>query len=301
MEELLKSADLFWQYPVITEKTFYQQNNMDPLYLGFPWATIIDKRRSSSSIYKLLNNEYKQNRYYTCCQHISFRKLIPLFKALKITVVYTPHKKIGEDSIDNITIYPCPLYAVNIEDNTRNNVFQGKNYLTLERPYWFSFMGGYQPMDYMSDIRKQILEKYMMDQRKEVLVKYTGDWHFNKIVYNEKQDSKGIENIQENHVVKTNLYNTILLQSRFSLCPSGSGPNSIRLWESLAVGSIPILISDTLELPPHALWEKSILRIPEKQLNHLEIALKMITPQQEYQMRSNCLELYEYFKNQYKV
>ena len=171
MEELLKNADLFWQYPVITEKTFYEQNNTNPLYLGFPWATVIDKRISLSYIYKLVKKIHNQNNYYTCCQHISFRKLIPLFKVLKITVVYTPHKKIGEDSIDNITIYPCPLYAVNIEDNTRNIVFQGKNYLTVERPYWFSFMGGYQPMDYMSDIRKQILEKYMMDQRKDVLVK----------------------------------------------------------------------------------------------------------------------------------
>ena len=36
------------------------------------------------------------------------------------------------------------------------------------------------------------------------------------------------------------------------------GPNSIRLWESLAVGAIPIILADTLELPKHKLWDKAI-------------------------------------------
>ena len=43
----------------------------------------------------------------------------------------------------------------------------------------------------------------------------------------------------------------LLLNSKYTLCPSGSGPNSIRLWESLACGSIPIILSDTLDLPSH--------------------------------------------------
>ena len=36
--------NLFWQYPVITEKTFYEQNKYNFNYLGLPWATIIDKK-----------------------------------------------------------------------------------------------------------------------------------------------------------------------------------------------------------------------------------------------------------------
>ena len=49
--------------------------------------------------------------------------------------------------------------------------------------------------------------------------------------------------------------------SKYTLCPSGSGPNSIRLWEALAVGSLPIVLSDNLDLPNHELMYDSILKM----------------------------------------
>ncbi len=48
------------------------------------------------------------------------------------------------------------------------------------------------------------------------------------------------------------------------MCPSGSGPNSIRLWESLGFGCIPVLLSDTLRLPGTTEeWDEAIVRVPE--------------------------------------
>ena len=44
MEDIIKKYKLFWQYPVITEKTFYEQQKHNVHYLGFPWATVIDKK-----------------------------------------------------------------------------------------------------------------------------------------------------------------------------------------------------------------------------------------------------------------
>ena len=43
-EEILNKHKLFWQYPAITEKTFYNQNKFNDNFLGFPWATMIDKK-----------------------------------------------------------------------------------------------------------------------------------------------------------------------------------------------------------------------------------------------------------------
>jgi hypothetical protein len=49
-----------------------------------------------------------------------------------------------------------------------------------------------------------------------------------------------------------------LRNSTFSLCPSGSGPNSIRLWESIGAGSIPVILADTYAPPgPRDLWERA--------------------------------------------
>ena len=58
----------------------------------------------------------------------------------------------------------------------------------------------------------------------------------------------------------------ILRESIFSLCPSGSGANSTRLWESIGCGSIPVVLSDNY-LPPgsKALWELATVSCPERQ------------------------------------
>ena len=81
-----------------------------------PWTTIIDKRYNINIIFKLVKPYIRPDiQYYTCCQHIHFRQLIPLFKALNIYTVYTSHKILLEDKLSDIQLKPCPLYAVNIE------------------------------------------------------------------------------------------------------------------------------------------------------------------------------------------
>ena len=40
-----------WQTPVITEREMYQQLSNNKHYLGFPWATVIDRRVNLSNIY----------------------------------------------------------------------------------------------------------------------------------------------------------------------------------------------------------------------------------------------------------
>ena len=40
--------------------------------------------------------------YYTCCQHIAFRKFIPLWKALNINTAYVVHKRLDEHEIDGV-------------------------------------------------------------------------------------------------------------------------------------------------------------------------------------------------------
>lgn len=297
-----KSIKLFWQYPVITEKAFYEQNKQDPNYFGLPWATIIDKRIDLNEIYKFIIqtkiNEGKPE-CYTCCQHISFRKLINFWKILGVKTVYSPHKVIGENEINGIKILPCPLYAVNIEDPSRNKLIKESNLLKCKRSIAYSFAGGYQPGNYLTDIRARI---YKLKSRKknDVHIVNTGDWHFNCVVYNNKQNSNGELNEDVRHKEKTYKYNELLLKSRFTLCPSGSGPNSIRFWESLGAGSIPVLLADTLELPENKLWESAIIRLPEKDIDKVDNLIRNITPEEENARREKCLSLYKFYKNNYR-
>ena len=66
--------------------------------------------------------------------------------------------------------------------------------------------------------------------------------------------------------LEADAYAATLQNSCFALCPSGSGPNSIRLWEALGYGSIPVILSDELQLPgPTDLWQAAAVVVPETQ------------------------------------
>lgn len=288
---------LFWQYPAITEAAFYTQNYSKQNYLGFPWATVLDKHINLIIIFNMILPYIDKNqKYYTCCQHISFRELILLWKALNIEVVYASHKRLNENSINGITIKPCPLFAVNIENNLFNSSFKNIDLINNTRDILYNFVGGYQPADYLSQIRPNI---FKMKHPDNCIIKFTGIWHLNDVVYNEKQNHNLELNINDDFKNKTEYYNYLLINSRYTLCPSGSGPNSIRFWEALGAGSIPVLLADTLELPVHKLWTKAIIRLPENRLETLPKVLEAITIEQEKQMRENCLIIYRYFKDNY--
>ena len=296
-ELVVEQLKLFWQYPVITEKTFYEQNKTNANFIGIPWATIIDKKYNLNVIHNLLKVYIKKDVfYYTCCQHISFRNLLPLFKLLNIINVYTPHKIKGENCLNDVQLSPCPLYAVNFEDEMRNGTFNGVDFFNIKRDILYSFQGAYNTNWYLTDIRKRIFETKHPDN---CYVKHIGNWHFDNVVYSGKQNNKYELNETDGDNARTQKYNKLLMDSRYSLCPSGSGPNSIRFWEALAVGSIPILLADTLELPAHDLWDKTIIRVAEKDFDSLNDTLSRISHSDELNRRANCLKIYQHFKTNY--
>ena len=58
-------------------------------------------------------------------------------------------------------------------------------------------------------------------------------------------------------------FRSILARSRFVLCPRGRGTSSIRLYETLAAGRVPVIISDDSVPPPGPDWNQICIRWPE--------------------------------------
>ena len=56
---------------------------------------------------------------------------------------------------------------------------------------------------------------------------------------------------------------------KFSLCPRGIGPGSIRVFESMQMGRCPVILSDEWVLPPHVDWPNCSIVLPEKDASHL--------------------------------
>ena len=62
--KIVDEAVMFWQYPVCTEKQFCIQNDDDQNFLGFPWATIIDKNVTTESVHQFLRSFINTDKKY---------------------------------------------------------------------------------------------------------------------------------------------------------------------------------------------------------------------------------------------
>lgn len=90
--------------------------------------------------------------------------------------------------------------------------------------------------------------------------------------------------------------------SRFVLCPRGVGLNSIRFYETIAAGRIPVLISDNVKLPKFIDWSRFIVRVPEKNISKTEFMIKEFCSKNDLEKVSLCLkniwiDAFENFEN----
>jgi hypothetical protein len=67
---------------------------------------------------------------------------------------------------------------------------------------------------------------------------------------------------------KTRYYNNII-NSKFVLCPRGTGSTSSRFFETIWFGRVPVLIADDTKLPLESIihWDDLIVRVSEKDMN----------------------------------
>lgn len=66
----------------------------------------------------------------------------------------------------------------------------------------------------------------------------------------------------------------LLRSGKFSLCPGGWAPASMRIFESMALGVAPVLIADEFVEPKGPDWATIALRIPEAELSSLQARLE---------------------------
>ncbi len=65
-----------------------------------------------------------------------------------------------------------------------------------------------------------------------------------------------------------------LASCRFILCPRGNGVSSVRLYEALEAGRVPVVLSDRLSPPDDPAWHGCVLHVPETRLTHLRDILR---------------------------
>jgi hypothetical protein len=305
---ILLTKDIKWQHPATTEKDAYfkhlYMNSQDPsnIYIGFPWASLIDNAtvhgKDTKDVFDTLTKtelkiqKIEDKNIHTVCQHIHWDRIVPICKKLKITDLYVSHYKKETPNIENIRIHPWKLTASNFKhSNIQYNLYDKK--------YLFSFIGSVT-IAHKSQIRYQLKDycENLKSEKYPFIYELTDKWFYQKYVFDYQtknmswtyQDHQALEAQQKR-------YNEILSNSIFSLCPEGAGPNTLRVWESLSVGVIPVIYSDTWEPPKlnKYEWESFSIRIPMNEYSKTLDILLSITPEQIKNMQMNALNAYKTF------
>ncbi|WP_342777659.1 exostosin domain-containing protein [Sulfitobacter sabulilitoris] len=266
----LIAYDHGWQYPAITEKhaflTLKAAGDIPSgvTYVAYPWATLIDKVQSGTKDAGEHLTRFrafcavlpKTTRKVTVCQHIRMRDYLYLFEEAGIDNIFWTHATLQDRDAPaggRQTVRPFPLYPVQMSQEFTDP--DGHR-----RPHLFSFIGAKSNQWYMTDVRAWILDMLADDERGLIIGRDT--WHYNKVVYDlQIRSNAGSADNDPSSLINQSAsdeFRESLYQSVFSLCPSGSGPNSIRLWESLGAGAIPVIMADTYAPPGDPrLWEQA--------------------------------------------
>lgn len=268
------------KFPVEYE-CYKQLKDLDSLsYIAVPWTQILNSHwlnypnwHPADYYFKILSKEkITQQNNFTVCQHDSYMSLKLYYKHLNITKVFTPLHDI-EHKMDGVEFIPISFTS-------------SFNFVDTNKTVLFSFVGTYTSHPLRERMKSRINGEYII---------YRDSYHITTDAFD--GENKKIKEEEE--------YQNILQQSRFSLCPRGSSPSSVRFWECLHAGSIPILISDNWCLPEWD-WDNTIVKIKEKDFeqmnyNDIESLLSKITEDQETAMRQNCLNAHRKFaKENYK-
>ncbi len=192
---------------------------------------------------------------FAICQHIRYKQILPLLREMGIDTLFTPHA-CKDEVYENIKILPFPFNAVNGKEPA------------LQKDILYSFIG------YTTHHTRRAI--FNMPHLPNTIIKKRDHWNARK--EQEKRE-----------------YRNILARSRFSLCPRGTGPSTIRFWESLQAGAIPVLISNAMCLPKGIDWDTCIIRIAEKDVCFIKEIINNISLEQEQIMRENCLHAYTLF------
>jgi hypothetical protein len=258
-------ADLPWQRPNNTEGVAWERlrswpGRTEAIYLPFPWASWIDAvQRGLRPPEPPLRGGMPAGPVASVCQHIDALDHLNSLRSAGITDLFWSHATRAETQRAGLRLHPFPLLPVRCLSHPPPPA----PIPSARRPLLYCFQGFQPAGDGRSEVRRWLLQ---LPPRPDALMEERGEWHFEQQVYREQVHGQSPDPVRHQRLAAdASSYVAALRGSCFALCPAGAGPNSIRLWEALGYGAIPVILSESLRLPGDgALWEQAALFVPER-------------------------------------
>jgi Exostosin family len=269
------------------------------LYLSSPWCTYINLQRNPEVASQAIHSRIKDLRdqlaihglslqTHTVCQHTDWQQHGHLFKESGIDTLWLVHKMKAQNEYDSIQLRAWYCYPTHAREAGKMDG------LVIRDPGDKPFLATFQSAATSQASGNEANNLVGLKNRHRFHIAFADK----SSIKTDDSSVRKLSCIDANSTNPSELdfyqrYNRLLSDSIFSLCPAGRGSNPARFWEAMAVGSIPILLNDSLELPELASlsqgrfkeWQELILIHPEADLESLPERLQKI-PQTEIESRS---------------
>lgn len=312
-----------WQVPAATERLAADLHEMEvPLgtgernrigrYLAAPWAAYIDKEvmaPADEAVLRARTEEFRRNaanagqrlEIHTVCQHIYWQKLLPFWREIGLTDLHLSHLE-PDVHLADIRVHSWHLAAANVINQDR------REGLVFAKPprtkrYLASFIGAHMP-HYRADTRLRLAEEVTRDGFHDVLYELKGAWHYDPVVYRQQVagETLGAAELAAEHTATVH-YNEALSDSVFALCPEGAGPNTIRLWEALAIGAVPVVVVEKWVWPTipggDLSWRDAVVAVRRDEISGLFDRLRWMRrfeADRVLLLQTNAMETYRRFQ-----
>ena len=133
------------------------------------------------------------------------------------------------------------------------------------------FIEEYAPKQYQPDI----LYSFKGMKRKGVRAKLFNGSHPNGLVEDTTGFNAFIPKSRQNELFTQQQkdYADLLIRSKFVLCPRGSATSSYRLYETMQIGRVPVILSDEWIPPMGPNWNEFAVFVPEEDVNNIHSIL----------------------------
>jgi hypothetical protein len=141
------------------------------------------------------------------------------------------------------------------------NMFTTYTPASPDLPYLFSFMGAVRN----APVRQRLAA---LRHARSFFQNTTGD--FDRVLH-QTMDRRGRLDYDRR-------YAELIKASKFILCPRGLSASSVRLFETMRMGRVPVILSDDWIAPTGPPWEEFSIRIPEKEVGQIPELLEEREP-----------------------
>lgn len=256
---------LQWQGPACTEGLVaikYLKNQVkndavsfagSDLLFSYPWATVIDRRCIENAINDFaswtaddinVQAGIENRRIHTVCQSIHWHRILPYAKAIGITDLHISHFTSTSWQLAvvfGIIVHSFPLIAACYFDTASLSIVIPEVKPPSRRKWLMGFNGNHMP-HYRSNIRLLLQQQFEESRPQASYFELKDKWFYNDFVYEFQVQSKIVpEETQCTISSGVAKFRAQLEDTVFSLCPEGAGPNTLRFWESLSAGAVPVI------------------------------------------------------------